>query len=105
MPDPSDSPDSSYDLAPVFPPAGDRPPPKAESIPTGIPQAIPTGIPQATAALVERNCPHCGFRVVGRPRGNRCPECSAALDDAAVDLIQFSPPRWTRAPLRRARFC
>ena len=95
MPDPSDA-DSSYDLAPVSPPAGDRPPPKPDSVPAGMPRSVPAGMPQAAAPLVERNCPHCGFRVVGRPRGNRCPECSAALNETAGDLLQFSPPRFTR---------
>ncbi len=81
--------DSSYDLAPATPPSA-RPAPR--------PDVAPAGIPVAPAQPIqERPCPHCGFRIVGKPRNNRCPDCSAPLDQTATDLLQFSTPAWTRA--------
>src|SRR5579862_3162432 len=74
--------DSTYDFAPG--------PEKQPEVPAraGPFPPIPSG--------AERICPHCGFRVVGKPRGNRCPECSAPLDLAAADLLQFAPAGWIR---------
>ena len=49
-----------------------------------------------TEQLQERNCPHCGFRIYGKPRQGRCPECAAPLDLTATDLLQFSSTGWVR---------
>lgn len=93
---PDSSPDSSYDLAPVKPPP--PPEPAAEEPPARAPAPVAApALPGAAAApLPEKACPHCGFRVVGRPRNNRCPECGAQLNEAAADLLQFAPGAWTR---------
>jgi uncharacterized membrane protein len=74
--------DSSYEFAPR-----EEPPREAHQAPQlPIPDALP-----------EKSCPHCGFRIVGRINRPRCPECSAPLDPAAADLLQFSNVGWTRS--------
>ncbi len=79
--------DSSYDFAtPAAPnppaPASDAPPPE-------------TARP-AHQRLPERNCPQCGYLIVGKPRQNRCPECRAPLDDSIADRLQFCDSNWIR---------
>jgi hypothetical protein len=74
--------DSTYDFA--------TPAPNA--------QPAPAAPPTATSAehVTERNCPQCGFRIVGKPRQNRCPDCRMPLDASLADRLQNSGSRWIR---------
>ena len=83
---PSDSP---YELAPK----SESPPPAPAPAPELTPRGAPVP-PPAAPSLAERTCPHCGFRIVGKPPRGRCPECAAALDEVATDLLQFADRRW-----------
>jgi hypothetical protein len=68
---------------------------KPKEEPAEAPRAVPTLVPPEE--LIERCCPHCGFKVVGRPRRGRCPECNGAiLDTSLADMLQFSGAPWVR---------
>jgi hypothetical protein len=74
--------DSPYEFAPRAEPAQPVEPP-------------PTTTPEVEEEPgLERTCPHCGFKIIGKPRGGRCPECAAPLDEVATDLLQFSNHDW-----------
>src|SRR6185437_1307683 len=88
---------SSYDLAPVTPPAKpERPPARPAPASAAASLPVPAARLQAAEIQIEHNCPHCGFRIVGKPRNNRCPDCNAALDELTTGLLQFAPTGWTR---------
>lgn len=97
--------DSSYDIVPPQP--APAPPPRADIVgagggaydtvePVEAPRPATTVTTVAPEVVEERLCPHCGFRIVGRVKRARCPDCAAALDEVAVDLLQFSPAGWVR---------
>jgi hypothetical protein len=93
--------DSPYDFAPKEPQAPKRDaelPRRKVARPAPVPEAVPEAEPEAAAPEVapypERTCPHCGFRITTKPRGGRCPECAAALDEVATDLLQFADAGW-----------
>ncbi|HVS73772.1 MAG TPA: hypothetical protein VHQ47_21295 [Phycisphaerae bacterium] len=77
-----ESPDHSYELAPQAPAAAGT---RAEA-----------KQPTVAEPVVERKCPHCGFRIVGKTTRNRCPDCAAPLDLTAANLLQFSATGWVR---------
>jgi hypothetical protein len=74
--------DGSYELAAPQAPTADA---AGEAEASGL-----------TVAGPERACPHCGFKVRGKTRGNRCPECGAILDASTAELLQFSAAAWIR---------
>ncbi len=94
--------DSPYDFADEPPPQKrpalpekPRPPAAARTAPARAPDAAAAPAAPATAA-VERTCPHCGFTFLGKPKA-RCPECAAALDSSAAELLQFADTGWVRS--------
>ncbi len=78
----SDPADASYEFAPKTPEEG-------------APHKPPVVAPSPDM-LVERTCPHCGFRIVGKPPRGRCPDCNAPLELGIADLLQFSSAAWVR---------
>ncbi|HVX83969.1 MAG TPA: hypothetical protein VH253_04060 [Phycisphaerae bacterium] len=77
-----EQPDTSYELAPQAPGTART---RAEA-----------KQPTVAEPVVERKCPHCGFRIVGKTTRNRCPDCAAPLDLTAANLLQFSATGWVR---------